>query len=257
MILDRDARITSLIDSTFNLYYLKELRSFLDRECANDPDFVNRKSNVESSSARRWPVAADSRPPIGPAWPRVTSSPNGIASRGFLAAAGWAKSTRPTIFCWRRPSRSRHCGPILLMTRRSGALSQGDLTRPEGHPSECVPDLRGRHPSPGDANCRCRRAHAAGERPLLFFAMELLQGHTLVDRIRAGRLPREEAFPIAVQLAEGLQAAHRAGIVHADFKSANVILVTSPAGVRASSPISGSPSRPVAACSGRPARADR
>ena len=69
--------------------------------------------------------------------------------------------------------------------------------------------------------------------PVLFFAMELLQGHTLADRIRAGRLPRDEAFPIAVQLAEGLQAAHRAGIVHADFKSANVILVTSPGGTRA------------------------
>ena len=68
---------------------------------------------------------------------------------------------------------------------------------------------------------------------MLFFAMELLHGQTLADRIRAGRLTRDEAFPIAVQLAEGLQAAHRAGIVHADFKSANVILVPSGTGVRA------------------------
>jgi Tfp pilus assembly protein PilF len=74
---------------------------------------------------------------------------------------------------------------------------------------------------------------SATEAPLLFFAMELLHGRTLADRIGRGRLTREEAFPIAVQLAEGLEAAHRAGIVHADFKSANVILVESPGGVRA------------------------
>src|SRR6266542_2843457 len=56
--------------------------------------------------------------------------------------------------------------------------------------------------------------------PVRFFTMELLSGDTLSARIRqAGRLPRHEAFPIAVQLAEGLNAAHRAGIVHADFKS--------------------------------------
>jgi len=63
--------------------------------------------------------------------------------------------------------------------------------------------------------------------------MELLHGQTLSERINAGRLTRDEVFPIAIQLAEGLQAAHRAGIVHADFKSANVILVPSESGVRA------------------------
>jgi tetratricopeptide (TPR) repeat protein len=73
----------------------------------------------------------------------------------------------------------------------------------------------------------------ASQPPMLFFAMELLHGQTLADRIRAGRLTRDEAFPIAVQLAEGLGAAHKAGIVHADFKSANVILVPAGTGLRA------------------------
>ena len=67
--------------------------------------------------------------------------------------------------------------------------------------------------------------------PLHYFTMELLRGETLSARIRqAQRMSRAEAFPIAVQLAEGLEAAHRAGIVHADFKSGNVILVPAPAG---------------------------
>lgn len=70
--------------------------------------------------------------------------------------------------------------------------------------------------------------------PLLFFTMELLSGETLRRRIRrAKRLSRAEAFPIAVQIAEGLQAAHEAGIVHADFKSGNVILTAGRRGVRA------------------------
>lgn len=65
-----------------------------------------------------------------------------------------------------------------------------------------------------------------GEPPLPFFIMELLEGETLSARIqRLSRLSWEEASAIAVQVAEGLQAAHDAGIVHADFKSGNVILV--------------------------------
>ncbi|MEO8128758.1 MAG: protein kinase [Bryobacteraceae bacterium] len=70
--------------------------------------------------------------------------------------------------------------------------------------------------------------------PLRFFTMELLSGETLSARIqRCNRLSREEAFPIAVQMAEGLHAAHEAGIVHADFKSGNIILVPVPGGERA------------------------
>ena len=70
--------------------------------------------------------------------------------------------------------------------------------------------------------------------PIRFFTMELLSGETLSARIRRQhRLSRKEAFPIAVQMAEGLQAAHEAGIVHADFKSGNVILVPVPGGERA------------------------
>jgi tetratricopeptide (TPR) repeat protein len=66
----------------------------------------------------------------------------------------------------------------------------------------------------------------AGRPPILYFTMELLNGETLSARIRReGALSRSEAFPIAIQITEGLQAAHRAGVVHADLKSGNIILV--------------------------------
>jgi len=65
---------------------------------------------------------------------------------------------------------------------------------------------------------------ASGRRPL-YFTMQLLEGETLSARIRAaGRLDAAEAFPLIVQMAEGLHAAHEAGVIHRDFKSANVIL---------------------------------
>ncbi len=60
-----------------------------------------------------------------------------------------------------------------------------------------------------------------------FIAMELLEGRPLDQVIReasAGGLPREQALPIIRGMAEGLAYAHRKGIVHSDFKPANVFI---------------------------------
>ena len=52
--------------------------------------------------------------------------------------------------------------------------------------------------------------------------MELVDGSTLADRIVLGPVPLDEALPIARQLAEALEVAHERGIVHRDFKPANI-----------------------------------
>ena len=72
---------------------------------------------------------------------------------------------------------------------------------------------------------------AAGEVPVI--AMELLSGETLKDRLRRGPLSPAEALPLVRQMAEALDAAHRVGVAHLDFKSGNVMLVPSPGGLRA------------------------
>jgi tetratricopeptide (TPR) repeat protein len=59
----------------------------------------------------------------------------------------------------------------------------------------------------------------------LFIAMTYYTGETLKATLaREGPLPVEEAVGYAIQIAEGLGAAHRAGLVHRDVKPANVIV---------------------------------
>ena len=54
--------------------------------------------------------------------------------------------------------------------------------------------------------------------------MELVDGEDLSDRIARGPIPVDEAIPIALQIAEALEAAHEQGIVHRDLKPANIKL---------------------------------
>ena len=66
-------------------------------------------------------------------------------------------------------------------------------------------------------------AYAAGEIP--FVSMELLRGETLSERIaRDGPMSEERALPLVRQMVAALAAAHGVGIVHRDFKCANVVL---------------------------------
>ena len=60
-----------------------------------------------------------------------------------------------------------------------------------------------------------------------FLVMELLQGETLRDRLAAAAakpLPLEQLLDVALQITDGLQAAHEQGIVHRDIKPANIFL---------------------------------
>jgi serine/threonine protein kinase/Tol biopolymer transport system component len=54
--------------------------------------------------------------------------------------------------------------------------------------------------------------------------LELVEGPTLAERLRASRLPLDDALAVAIQVAQALEAAHEQGIVHRDLKPANVKL---------------------------------
>jgi serine/threonine protein kinase/TolB-like protein/tetratricopeptide (TPR) repeat protein len=70
-----------------------------------------------------------------------------------------------------------------------------------------------------------------------FLTMELLEGETLNDALRRkSPMSTAEALPLIRQMAQGLTAAHDAGVIHRDFKPSNVMLVSPPdadAGLRA------------------------
>ena len=72
------------------------------------------------------------------------------------------------------------------------------------------------------------RIHDLGEHGgVLFLSMELLEGETIAKRLESGPLSMEEWQMFALQLFDGLRAAHAVGIIHRDLKPSNVMLVGS------------------------------
>jgi tRNA A-37 threonylcarbamoyl transferase component Bud32/dienelactone hydrolase len=57
-----------------------------------------------------------------------------------------------------------------------------------------------------------------------FIAMEYVEGQNLRDKLRKGPLEVEEVLDIAIQVAQGLDEAHKKNIIHRDIKSANVMM---------------------------------
>jgi eukaryotic-like serine/threonine-protein kinase len=57
-----------------------------------------------------------------------------------------------------------------------------------------------------------------------FIVMELLEGHTLRERIAQTTLSIEETIEFGIQIADALQGAHQHGIIHRDIKPANIFI---------------------------------
>lgn len=66
--------------------------------------------------------------------------------------------------------------------------------------------------------------HEAGDWEGDWIVMERVDGPTVAQLVAQGALPVEQAITIGRQVAEGLAAAHRQGILHRDLKSENVML---------------------------------
>ena len=60
-----------------------------------------------------------------------------------------------------------------------------------------------------------------------FLVMELIEGETLAGRIARGALPTAEVLRLGGQVADALDRAHKAGVIHRDLKPGNVMLTKS------------------------------
>jgi serine/threonine protein kinase/tetratricopeptide (TPR) repeat protein len=58
----------------------------------------------------------------------------------------------------------------------------------------------------------------------IFIAMELLEGQTLKQRVVGKALQTDEILDLGIQIADGLDAAHAAGIIHRDIKPGNIFI---------------------------------
>jgi len=70
----------------------------------------------------------------------------------------------------------------------------------------------------------CALCDVGNQDDIDFLVMEHLEGETLYERLRKGALPVDQVLRYAVQIADGLECAHRQGITHRDLKPANIIL---------------------------------
>ena len=73
----------------------------------------------------------------------------------------------------------------------------------------------------------CTLYDVGSEDDVDYLVMEYIEGETLAERLKRGSLPLEKALEYGIQIADGLDNAHRARIVHRDLKPGNVMLTSS------------------------------
>jgi len=71
----------------------------------------------------------------------------------------------------------------------------------------------------------CPLFDVGDEGGIAFLVMPLLEGESLLDRLRRGPMPLAEALRIATSLASALTYAHGRGVLHRDIKPQNVLLL--------------------------------
>ena len=87
--------------------------------------------------------------------------------------------------------------------------------------AERTVSARARHPSLVDIQSASRSSENVP-----FLVMEYLEGETLTALITRGAIAMENIVGLCAQIASGLAALHRAGIIHCDVKADNVFVQT-------------------------------
>ena len=70
----------------------------------------------------------------------------------------------------------------------------------------------------------CHLYDVGAQDRIRFLVMEYLEGETLANRLLKGALPLEQLLRYGIDICEGLEKAHRGGVVHRDLKPSNIML---------------------------------
>ena len=143
-------------------------------------------------------------------WRQGQSSVRTKSSRRS-APAGWARCIARAIPASIARSRSRFC-PLICPTRPEA----GERFEREAQPISSL-----NHPN------ICQLYDVGQQNGVRYLVMELLEGETLAERLRADRCRWSRYCVTAAEIADGLDAAHRCGVVHRDLKPGNIMLTKS------------------------------
>ncbi|TVQ33862.1 MAG: serine/threonine protein kinase [Phycisphaeraceae bacterium] len=104
-------------------------------------------------------------------------------------------------------------------------LRQGRLSRSASRRIAIEAEALGRLNHPGIAQIIEAGAADLGEGPQPFFAMELVEGDTLLDYVKKHNPSRRDRLKLFVRICEAVHHAHMKGVIHRDLKPGNILVV--------------------------------
>jgi len=182
---ERSHRISTLVDSTFDLS-IKELRSFLDRECPDDPDL---RAEVERRVIERGTSTALPTPSLRRMTPTLAAGEviaeryriTRLIGRGGMGEVYEAHDLLLEEDVAVKTLRADLAGDESLLQRFQKEIS---LARKVTHPNVCRIFDVGYH------------VDQLGDR-LMFLTMELVEGDSLDHALPSGGLPLARVFEVA------------------------------------------------------------